>query len=255
MNTKYEEKTFKTSELEAMKGMFTANRVCRSWNEDFADEDTGEIVSIERKEIILDRGTLLDSDALQTINFHLSTGDLLEIEVTNQQRCGVFNENWQHSIWIATASISGKKKNYFLYAKSVKMAFDIAIDFLEQSSLGSFGIAGIKEYDSAYMVPENEAAEEDMDNFEEFLDQEFYKIILKVDHDENEYEETFIVKTSDAEKGKQQIEASITKKFIADERPTDFTATIISAKTIPCESIIDLDFCKQYFDRAEEEKS
>ena len=29
-------------------GMFLAERVCKKWNEDFVDEDTQEIVSIER---------------------------------------------------------------------------------------------------------------------------------------------------------------------------------------------------------------
>jgi hypothetical protein len=35
-----------------------AARVLNTWHEDFVDEDTGEVVSIERNEIILDRDTL-----------------------------------------------------------------------------------------------------------------------------------------------------------------------------------------------------
>ena len=227
LKTKHEANTVKTADIEAMKGMFTADRVLRSWFEDFLDEDTSEAVSIERKEIILDRGVLLDANALQTINFHLSAGDITEVEVTNQERKGIFNENYQHSIWIVTAVVGGKKKKYFLYAKSVNMAFDIAVDYLEQSAAGSFGISAITEHDSAYMLPERENEDD------EYEDEEFYKIVMKIEQDDFDWEENFIVKTSDAEKGKKRIEAAIAEKFVQDSRNTDFVATIISAKTIP----------------------
>ena len=38
-----------------------------TWHEDFVDEDTGEVVSIERNEIILDRDTILDKDNIEEI--------------------------------------------------------------------------------------------------------------------------------------------------------------------------------------------
>ena len=38
-----------------------------TWHEDFVDEDTGEVVSIERNEIVLDRDTILDKDHLEEI--------------------------------------------------------------------------------------------------------------------------------------------------------------------------------------------
>ena len=34
-----------------------AARVLKTWHEDFVDEDTGEVISIERNEIIIDRDT------------------------------------------------------------------------------------------------------------------------------------------------------------------------------------------------------
>ena len=44
-----------------------AARVLKTWHEDFVDEDTGEVVSIERNEIILDRDTIIDKDNIETI--------------------------------------------------------------------------------------------------------------------------------------------------------------------------------------------
>ena len=43
-------------------GKKLAARVLKSWIEDFVDEDTGEVVSIERNEVILDREAILDED-------------------------------------------------------------------------------------------------------------------------------------------------------------------------------------------------
>jgi DNA-directed RNA polymerase subunit beta len=40
-------------------GRKLAARVLKTWIEDFVDEDTGEVVSIERNEVILDRDTFL----------------------------------------------------------------------------------------------------------------------------------------------------------------------------------------------------
>ena len=48
-------------------GRRLAARVIRSWTEDFVDEDTGEVVSIERNEVLLDRDTELTEDDIETI--------------------------------------------------------------------------------------------------------------------------------------------------------------------------------------------
>jgi len=44
-----------------------AARVLKTWHEDFVDEDTGEVISIERNEIIIDRDTLLEKDHIDQI--------------------------------------------------------------------------------------------------------------------------------------------------------------------------------------------
>src|SRR6186997_1771651 len=48
-------------------GRRLAARVLRSWVEDFVDEDTGEVVSIERNEIVLERDSILDEEAINMI--------------------------------------------------------------------------------------------------------------------------------------------------------------------------------------------
>ncbi len=55
------------SGLKKVLGRKLAARVLKSWHEDFVDEDTGEVVSIERNEIILDRDTILDKEHIDEI--------------------------------------------------------------------------------------------------------------------------------------------------------------------------------------------
>jgi DNA-directed RNA polymerase subunit beta len=44
-----------------------AARVLKTWHEDFVDEDTGEVISIERNEIIIDRDTILVKEHIEMI--------------------------------------------------------------------------------------------------------------------------------------------------------------------------------------------
>ncbi len=53
--------------LENAIGRKLGARVLRSWTEDFVDEDTGEVVTIERNEIILERDIVLDEDNIEQI--------------------------------------------------------------------------------------------------------------------------------------------------------------------------------------------
>ena len=62
-----EEVKVSKSGLKKYHGRKLAARVLNTWYEDFVDEDTGEVVSIERNEIVLDRDTIIDTDNVEEI--------------------------------------------------------------------------------------------------------------------------------------------------------------------------------------------
>ena len=62
-----EEVKVSKSGLKKVLGRKLAARVLNTWHEDFVDEDTGEVVSIERNEIVLDRDTIIDKDNIEEI--------------------------------------------------------------------------------------------------------------------------------------------------------------------------------------------
>ena len=53
--------------LKKVVGTKLAARVLKSWIEDFVDEDTGELVSVERNEVIIDRETIIEKEHIELI--------------------------------------------------------------------------------------------------------------------------------------------------------------------------------------------
>ena len=71
--------------LKKVVGRRLAARVLKSWIEDFVDEDTGEVVSIERNEVIIDREIILTDDHIDEILEAGVKTILLHKEEQNQQ--------------------------------------------------------------------------------------------------------------------------------------------------------------------------
>ena len=53
--------------LKRVVGRKLAARILKTWIEDFVDEDTGEVVSIERNEVIIDRETIIEKEHINDI--------------------------------------------------------------------------------------------------------------------------------------------------------------------------------------------
>jgi len=62
-----EEVESKKSALDKVVGRRLAARVLRTWTEDFVDEDTGEVVSIDRNEVVLERDSVIEEEDITLI--------------------------------------------------------------------------------------------------------------------------------------------------------------------------------------------
>ncbi|HNZ71449.1 MAG TPA: DNA-directed RNA polymerase subunit beta, partial [Prolixibacteraceae bacterium] len=71
--------------LKKLVGRKLAARVLKTWVEDFVDEDTGEVVSIERNEVIIDRETVIENDHVDMIVDSGTKTILLHKEEANLQ--------------------------------------------------------------------------------------------------------------------------------------------------------------------------
>lgn len=241
LETKFEEVISVTSDISQMRNKYLSERLIRQWHEDFVDEDTGETVAIERNEIILEKGTLLQDHELSEINFYLQSGDIKEVSVSNQQReCRLSKRGV--SIWIASVDINSKNKNIYLYADSIDTARDIITDFVEQRYSGSFRIKSLKESDYCNIIP----YEEESINF--------YKVeseIHNIDEDEK-YQQNFILNADDVESAKTIIIAFLTKVRKENRKESSFELNILSAKVIACKDLINHNFSKKYIENIDQ---
>ena len=108
-NLAEEIKVNKTNLKKAL-GRKLAARVLKTWMEDFVDEDTGEVVSLERNEIIIDRETVLEAEHIDEIIESGAQGILLHKDDANQSDYAIIYNTLQKD-----PSNSEKEAVLFIY--------------------------------------------------------------------------------------------------------------------------------------------
>ena len=91
-------------------GRTLAANIMKSWYEDYADEDTGEVVSVERNEVVIERGTLISEDNMEEILDSGAASILLSKDEENISKYSIiFNTLSKDS------SNSEKEAVYYIY--------------------------------------------------------------------------------------------------------------------------------------------
>lgn len=243
MDTKKNELIVTTSKPEEMLGKYTAERVLRSWTEDFVDEDTGDVVTIERNEVIMDKGVYLENERISTIRFHLQSGDIKEIKVSNQRREGTIVSDGNLQVWSAVISIGKKKVKLLLYADSFETATAIIKDYVELNYSGYCTITQLKEF-GWYIVIEETLSNNDPESDKV---KKLYK--MEVNAQDNGFFQNFnfLIFATDVDASKKAIDYWIGNKLKEEHgEVTEFTTTMESAVVISYTAIIDKAFSMEY---------
>lgn len=272
IQTRKDEVRFRTSDVRRIIGKYLASHALKSWKEDFLDESTGEVVTIERNEILFERGKYIDNDLATQINFHIQCGDIEDVEVSNQRRLAILNKRTMLYPFKITALIGNKRHSFILQAQDVTKAIEVATDYIELNFTQSFDITGVKLMDEAVILNErlrkfveaqegaNEAGEEADNGEDQRDDTKYYKIEAEVMiRTENEEEPgkscyDFIVRTKDVNTAKVVITAWINAKVKertdrdGDERKV-VDISILSASPFACNAIVEKAFCLAYQDQ------
>ena len=154
LKTRFEEVHLRTSDPKNMKNHYTAEAVMRQWKEDFIDEDTSEVVTIERHEVVLQRNTMIDDDALARIMFHMQAGELDEVLVSNQNRAGFRADNNNVRVYTVTFKSAEGTHKLITRALSLQMALQVAEDYAEYFLPGEFDIKSAKAEDCFHIIEE-----------------------------------------------------------------------------------------------------
>ncbi len=276
IETRKTEQRYVTSDPAKMLNMYLAKRVLKTWTEDFIDEDTQEVVSIERNEVLFERGTLIDQDILAKIRFSMEADGIKEVEVSSQKRMAFENENKCLYPYIAQSQISDKKYKFLLYATGLDNAIVILKDYIELNFQSGFTLIMVKEFDSCIILTDNlkeckvdkvsKLCEEeyldtiDTENSEEEAkpnEKKFYQIETKVTFDdEEERTQTFVVHTFNVDrammlithwlkhKEEEYAKQAKEKGHVYDKK--EIHTSIESAKPIPVGRFIPKEFSMAY---------
>lgn len=224
VETRKDEVRYFTSEPKEMLNKYLVADVLQKWTEDFMDEDTQEVVSIERTQKLFEKGRLIDQDLLTQISFHLQTGDIKEVEVSNQKRLAFECQNTHLHPWQAQAEIGDKKYKFLLYASGIANVIEILNDYIELNYASGFTLVMAKEMDSCIILTDTfekqkvdlekaylkdeisleeyvEAKDGAKDEDEEVKEKKFYQLEVKITYsDDIETTQSFIVHTFDTDR-------------------------------------------------------
>ena len=125
--------TFRTSDPKEMLGKYMPKHAVKTWTEDFRDEDTGETVSIERNQIVVERG-YISQEKLAEIQFAIQAGDIADVEVSEDdvQDMALYTPNYQSNFMVEIPIFDFGKitKNHFaVRAQTIPQAIQIAAEF------------------------------------------------------------------------------------------------------------------------------
>lgn len=266
------ETKFKTDLPEMMVGYYTAEDVRRSWTEDFADSDTGDIVQMTRSELILERGTYIDADVASSLAFHIQAGDIDGVEVTDIKRSARPFYGNSFSPWKAVAAVVGKPVTLILYAKHLEHATEIAREYIERTREGSFTMQSVQAFKDCIFVEHEFTEDEEFENGKR-IERAFYQLDAVISwRKDPDYPESrlFLVPAKDVDEAIVLTEewisdraATMVRAFIEeaahDGEDVDvnkksgyirysggFDLRVLSGTKIPCNATVPLEFSKDY---------
>lgn len=145
IKTRKNERVISTLNPKEMLNMFLKEDIMKKWTEDFIDDDTKEVVSIERCELLFRKGTLVDQDVQQGINFYIIEGTIEEpVVLSDTQRNAIYGNRMTYGPMHAKVTFGSKSHNVFLLAYGIDHAMDIIRDYFEQECNGVFFVTSIK---------------------------------------------------------------------------------------------------------------
>ena len=206
--------TFRTSDPKEMLHKFLPKHVLKTWKEDFLDEATGDVITIERNEVIVESGEITQ-DKLQQIQFAIQAGDIEDVEVSNEdvRPMSVQTANYliPYSLELERGGMEIIKDHYVCYAHDIPEAMRIACEFgqMYRGFSGDVKVNRVVRMD-ARMVPDNhqcipeadrKPADERKDYFKVQVRHEYIDGNLKMKH----FDMYYIIAAKDVGEAKDRI--------------------------------------------------
>lgn len=260
--------TFMTDNPAEMIGYYLAEPLQKTWQEDFADSETGELITINRCEVFMRRGVYITPEQAQTISFYYQSGELDKpVKMSNQRRQAEEYNTSALKPYKVSATINNKRHKFILEAQTVELAMEVARDWIELNYNGTFTITGANALQNVILLNRDMERFNDNGEAEEIIGTgeadgettrhymaEAEVIVSYFGEDEtDEHKFTFIVKTLDVDTAKAAATAWMTAKVrknnneTADGREISSVKTsLTAAKPFSCAALINRAFCEAY---------
>ena len=242
--TRFDEVRLRVSDPRQMLGKTLAEDVCRKWKEDFVDQSTGKVIPVERNEFILKRGTQLSNEDVSKIQFHIQSGDIKDVLVSNQYRSGQYSMELGPFYYEVNISSSDGKSRILTYAQGIPMALQMAIDYAEQTHNGGIHVNSVKlTYDYQVLNYTPSSGEEE----------QWYKYyVVTIAYYDGRADQmvdvVFLAKAKDADMAIDVMRSYIASNEFLLQRYGQYV--IKSAKESSINEIVPTKFCEKYIKEA-----
>ena len=255
-----------------MVGMYAAEDIRRHWNEDLVDAETGDVTTVDRYELVLERGTLIDAEAASRLAFHLQAGDLDEVEVTDVQRTARLYDRGGFLPWKVTYSLGSKTETLILYARCLDGASAIAKEYVERTRKGYFSLQSVASFKECIVIEQEFTEEEMTDADGNPIERAFYQLDTAAIWREDGWAEChiFITLAKDVDEARDQVKAWIfdrankrLQQLAAEDHAgsseykrldAGFDLSVISGAKIPCTATVPVELSKEFYPAENQEK-
>ena len=256
--------TSRTSNPKEMLGKYLPNSVLKTWTEDFTDEDTGEVVSVERREVIMAGGCKITQDKLQQLMFAIQAGDIEYVEVCDEdvRPMNVKTANYLMPYSLEIEWWSGMdiyRDHYVCYAQDINQAIRIATEFgqMYRGFSGEVKVNRVVKMD-ATLVPDDHKCIPENDRKPAYERKDYFKVQVRTEWVDNmklkHYDEHFIVHAKDVGEAKERVALLLDIMKATEEQKNgkqkeDPTKRVTLRKAVPFEvdCIVPREFSQLYF--------
>ena len=180
--------TFHTSDPKEMLGKYLPKHAVKTWTEDFIDEDTGDVVSIERSQIVVERG-YISQEKLEEIQFAIQSGDITDVEISedNVLDMSLYTPKYMSNFMVEIPIFimgAGKieKNHYAVRAQTIPQAIQIAAEFgqMYRGFEGSIRATRVTLLE-ANIVPDDHACIPEADRTPAYDRKDYFKVQVRTE--------------------------------------------------------------------------
>lgn len=257
-------KVWRTKEPKEMLGKYLPKRVLKIWNEDFSDEDTGEVVTIERCEVICESG-LITQEKLQTIMFAIQSGDIEDVEVCERPMTfGALATLSRLQYFMVELNSNNESMKLAVAARSIPKAIEIASDFGMVYLLMGGIIYATKVSPIMYnILSDHDACIPEDERKDETDGKPYFRVTVKMEwlHGDKLKKSTteYVVNAADVGQAKERIARKLDimrheddRMFFDEFHEHEKTVTIYKAVPFAVDYIVPMTYSYLYEDKKEE---